>query len=126
MKNKKAEKFGFGLIIILLAMSVSLFSFLTEENGITGFAAYETEIFEDTPNLTEFHSVNSLSTLSAGNYYIDEGGIVYWIDEGKVAMAKINNIDEIQKSRHVYIGREGDIGYILESASINENEQKFQ
>ncbi|MBI2542348.1 hypothetical protein HYV80_06580 [Candidatus Woesearchaeota archaeon] len=124
MKNKKAERFEFGLAIVLLAMSLSLLSFLTEESSITGFAAYETEN-TDEASLAEFQNANSLSILSAGNYYIDEKGIVYWIDEGRIAMAKISNVGEIEKNRHIYIDKEGKIGYVLESVSINENEQNI-
>ena len=109
---------------MILSISISLFAFITEENKITGLVVAEDskEIQISQPILIEFNDVNSLSTLSAGNYYIDENGIVYWIDdETKPAIAKVSYVNESQKNRHIYIDNEGRVGYVLESISINEN-----
>ena len=119
--NKKGEKFGIGLFIVFLAVSISLFAFITEENKITGFATLENNeeevILQN--NLMEFNDVNLLSTLAAGNYYIDSYGTVYWIDDNsKPAIAKVNFADESQKNRHIYIDDEGRIGYVLNPISI--------
>ncbi|MBI4140769.1 hypothetical protein HY485_02935, partial [Candidatus Woesearchaeota archaeon] len=40
-KNKIGESFQFGLFIVLFAIAISLFAFVSEENKITGFAAFE-------------------------------------------------------------------------------------
>ena len=125
IKSKKGEKFELGLLVTFLAITISLFSFMTEENIITGFAIMEnketTQISQQI--LLEFKDVDSLSTLSAGNYYIDSNGIVYWVDdELSPAIAKVNNFDENQKNRYIYIDKEGRIGYILDLISITENE----
>ena len=125
-KNKSGERFGFGLFIIFLAMALSLFAFISEDSRITGFAAISTEpsVVVISNVLTEFNDFKSLQTLSAGNYYVDNEGIVYWIDdESKPAIAKVKSIDEIQKNRVIYIDDEGRIGYVLNSVSINENNQ---
>lgn len=121
--NKKGEKFEIGLFIVVAAISLSLFSFMTEENAITGFVTNSLDNSNtEFANLIEFDDVNSLSTLSAGNYYIDENGIVYWVDdELSPAVAKVGYFDENQKNRYIYIDSEGRIGYILEPAVI-ENE----
>ena len=119
IKSKSGEKFSVGIFIVFLTIVISMFAFITEENKITGFAISdanqeETQIVQ--PILLEFKDVNSLATLSAGNYYIDENGIVYWIDdEAKPAIAKVNFVDESQKNRHIYIDAEGRIGYVLKS-----------
>ena len=57
-----------------------------------------------------------MSTLAPGNYFIDDDGIVYWIDdESRPAIAIVKYHDEIQENRHIYIDDEGRIGYVLES-----------
>ena len=121
IENKKGERFSFGLFIVSLSIIVTLFAFVTEENKITGFATLENNqegiILQN--NLLEFNDVNSLSTLSAGNYYIDYEGIVYWLDdESKPAIAHVKFVDEGQKNRAIYIDNQGRIGYLLESISI--------
>ena len=52
--------------------------------------------------------------LAAGNYYIDENGIVYWTDDSSSpAIAKVNSIDESQKNRPIYIDNNGNVGYSI-------------
>lgn len=116
IKNKSGEKFGFGIFIVFLTMSISLFAFITEENKITGLATYSAEgnVNAMQSNLLEFNDVHSLSTLAAGNYYIDENGIVYWLDdESRPAVAKINHINEIQENKIIYIDADGNVGFVL-------------
>ncbi len=128
IQNKSGEKFNFGLFVILLSISVSLFAFISEENKVTGFVVAEENqkiVQIQQPILLDFKDVNSLSTLSAGNYYIDENGIVYWIDdEAKPAIAKVTFVEESQKNRNIYIDDDGRIGYVLNPISITENETK--
>ena len=117
IRSKKGERFEVGLLLVIISISISLLSFVTEENSFTGFAVAEQnqEIQISQPSLMEFNDVNSLSTLSAGNYYIDGSGIVYWADdESSPATAKVNYLDEDQKNRYIYIDKEGRIGYILD------------
>lgn len=125
MKNKSGEKFRDGMLIVALAIAVSLFSFITEESDITGFAVAqdneEIQIFQH--DLLEFKDVGSLSTLAAGNYFVDSNGIVYWTDdESNPPIARVDFIEEASKNRFVYIDAEGRIGYVLESVLI-ENEE---
>ena len=121
--NKIGESFGFGLVLVILSIGVFSLAFISENNKITGFVAYAPENTYTIPaNLIEFNDVNSLATLSAGNYYVDGKGIVYWMDdESKPAIAKVNSIDEIQRNRYVYIDTQGRIGYVLESVLIDKN-----
>ena len=122
--NKSGEKFGFGLALIVLSMAVSMLVFISEGSKITGVATLSQEdIFVKSADLRDFEDVDSLGRLAQGNYYIDNNGIVYWIDdESMPAIAKVKSIDEIQKNRIIYIDAQGRIGYVLNSVLINENE----
>ena len=118
IKNKSAEKFGSGILIVLITMSLSLFSFVTEENKITGLAVSNVEINNN--DLLEFDNIKLLGYMSKGNYYIDNEGIVYWADDSsKPAVAMIKNIDESQKSRNIYIDESGRVGFVLKPVSVN-------
>ncbi len=126
-KNKKGEKFGFGVFIVLFAISVSLISFISEDNSLTGFAVQENQAQESKAvpqSLPIFRDINSLGSLAVGNYYVDENGIVYW-DEypSKIPVAKISIIDENQKNREIYIDSRGRIGYVLGNL-VNEQNEK--
>jgi len=123
-KSKKGESFQLAVFIVFLSIAVSMFAFISEENKITGFAAFENnQEINIQDNLIEFKNIKSLSTLAAGNYYIDGNGIVYWIDDESIpAIAKVDFVDENQKNQHIYIDNEGRIGYVLNIISINENQ----
>jgi len=125
-KNKSGEKFGFGIFIVLFAISVSLFAFVSEDNNITGFATQEIqnqEIKINPANLPEFKEINSLGSLAVGNYFVDENGMVYWDEDAlKIPMAKINFLVENQKNREIYIDSRGRIGYVLGNL-VNQNEK---
>ena len=124
IKNKLGEKFGFGVFIVFLAMAISLFSFISEENKITGLVALESvpQNLVKTSDLMDIKDINSLSSLAAGNYYVDERGIVYWIDDdSRPAVGQLNNFDENLKNRNIYIDKYGRIGYVLNPVSVNEN-----
>jgi len=129
MNNKKGEKFRFGLFVVIISIIISLFAFVSENSRTTGFAVLEgnennaqDNIGFMPENLIEFDEVNSLSTLAPGNYFIDDDGIVYWIDDdSKPAIAIVKSHDETYENRHIYIDDEGTIGYVLSSVLINEN-----
>ncbi|MBS3104880.1 hypothetical protein J4234_01340 [Candidatus Woesearchaeota archaeon] len=123
-KNKSGEKLGFGLIVVVFSIVISLFAFVSENNETTGFAVlegnennavqYNMEIIPS--NLIEFNKIKSLSTLAPGNYFIDDDGIVYWIDdESRPAIAIVKSHDETYENKLIYIDDEGRIGYVLES-----------
>ena len=77
-----------------------MLAFISEEDKITGL------VIKD---------INALSALGVGNYYIDSDGIVYYLDDNlKLAMAKVNFVDEVNKNRHIYIDNERRIWYVLE------------
>ena len=134
IKNKKSENFRNSIFVIILSIIISMLAFVTENNKITGFVVSEDSIVITTTNdgiiipdnLIEFYDINSLSTLAAGDYYIDADGIVYWIDDdSKPPIALVISVDESQKNRHIYIDNNGRIGYLLNPVSItkiNENE----
>ena len=114
--NKRAEHFNSALLVIALSIAVVSLALLSEDRNLTGFAAYEEQsLVIEKPNLIAFDNVNSLRTLSAGNYYIDRNGIVYWADDDSMpAVAKVSSLSEGEKNRKIYIDNEGRIGYLLE------------
>ena len=121
IKNKCGESFNLALIVILLSITLTSIAFISERNdadGITGFAvsadSRTSDSFVAQTYLREFNDFDSLRSLAAGNYYVDDNGIVYWIDdESKPAIAKVNFIDQEHKKRIIYIDNEGNIGYPL-------------
>ena len=116
INSKSGAKFGSGILIVLITMSISIFSFVTEENKITGLAVSNVEINNN--DLLEFDNIKLLGYMSKGNYYIDSEGIVYWADDSsKPAVARIKSIDDSSKGRRIYIDEKGRIGYVL---NINE------
>ncbi|MBI2547709.1 MAG: hypothetical protein HYW23_04740 [Candidatus Aenigmarchaeota archaeon] len=114
--NKRGEHFNSALLAIVLSISVVSLAFLSENRSLTGFVAYEEQEFVPvSPNLLVFDNVDSLSTLSAGNYYIDGNGIVYWADDSSMpAIARVSSIAESQENRKIHIDNEGNVGYLLE------------
>lgn len=115
MENSKdTEHFNFAIVVVLISVGVSLFAFMTEDNGLTGFAVSESSDSVEQSSLMQYSDINSLRSLAEGNYYIDSDGIVYWMDDSsKPAIAQVNSLEKSQKNRLVYIDREGRIGYIL-------------
>ena len=120
-KNKSGQEFSSGVFIVILAISISLFAFISEGNNVTGFAALDNKEMNNVqketsiipPNLMEFNDIKSI-TLAAGNYYVDNEGIIYWLDdESRPPVAKLKNVDEVQKNKNIYIDDEGRVGYIL-------------
>lgn len=111
-QNKSPDEiFSEALLITFLAITITLFAFVGEENKITGFAAAE----NIDNNLFEFDDMSYLGYLPVGYYYIDNGGIVYQVnDVFKTPIAKIKFIEEIQKDRYVYVDDYGRVGYVLE------------
>ena len=41
IRSKKGERFEVGLLLVIISISISLLSFVTEENSFTGFAVAE-------------------------------------------------------------------------------------
>lgn len=120
-KNKSGENFGFGLAFIVLSMAISILAFISEGSKITGFATLSQEdIFVKSADLRDFEDVDSLGRLAQGNYYIDNNGIVYWIDdESMPAVGQLNIVEDSQKNRHIYIDSNGRIVYVLSSIPIS-------
>ena len=120
-KNKHGEHFNIALLVIFLSIAVSLLAFLGEDNKLTGFATginSESNKVALQSSLPEFNDIKSLSSLAAGNYYIDGNGIVYWTDDdSRPAAAKVKFIGESQKNRAIYIDKDGNLGYII--AEVN-------
>lgn len=113
--NKRGEHFNSALLVIALSIAVVSFGFLTEDRIPTGFVAYEEQdLVIENSNLLDFDNVTSLNAFSAGNYYIDGNGIVYWADDDSMpAIARVSLIGESQKNRRIHIDNEGNIGYLL-------------
>ena len=124
-KNKSGENFGFGIFVALFFTAVFSFAFISEDNKITGFAVSNTRNADSENSiryneLKQFKDVKSMETLAAGNYYIDENGIVYWIDgDSRPAVAKVSLVYESQKNKQVYIDNQGRIGYVLNTIAIS-------
>ena len=113
-KNRHGEHFKTALIAIFLSIAVSLIAFLSEGSKITGFAASDSNYAVINPSLIEFKDVNSLGSLAPGNYYIDDKGVVYWIDdESRPPIAKVYYVTEAQKNRQIYIDNSGNVGYTI-------------
>lgn len=126
MEKSREKVFADGITLVALAIFVSMFSFITEDSSITGFAVSESSNAAVGSGLPIYENVKSLATLAAGNYYVDSNGIVYWADDEPMpAVGQISIAEDSQKNRHIYIDGNGNIGYVLESVSINneENEQ---
>lgn len=124
IKSKSGEhNLGFGIFIVFLSIAASLFAFISEDKNVTGAVtaepAPEDALFA-VQILTEFKDIKSLAVLSAGNYYIDNGGVVYWIDdESKPAVAKLAYIDDAQKNKNIYIDNGGRIGYVISAVIMD-------
>ena len=116
LKNKSGEKFSNGVLFIILSITISVLAFISETNKITGYVTLNKDLGNTAikNNLIELKNIDSLKTFAIGNYYIDNDGIVYWLDDkSKPAIAKVNSIDEIHRNRHIYVDEEGRIGYVL-------------
>ena len=115
-KSESRDHFNFALTLILISITVSIIAFVSEDKKITGFATVSTDSEETiiTQELREFNNVDELSTLAPGNYYVDDSGIFYWLDdESSPAIAKVNFVRDEQKNRHIYIDNSGNVGYVL-------------
>ena len=116
--GKRGEHFNIALAVIFVSMAVSLLAFMSEDkNSVTGFATAEyasSDKPDAGPLLNEFNNIRDLGSLAKGSYYIDNEGIVYWLDDSsKPAVAKLNYIQDAQKNRLIYIDGNGNIGYVL-------------
>ena len=118
-KNKRGEHFNIALIVIFISIVVSLFAFMGagNSNQITGFAVSDSgnsPTHTQQPELLQFSSVTSLGSLSSGAYFIDAGGVVYWLDDSsRPAVAKVIHLSDSQKNREIYIDNDGNIGYLI-------------
>jgi len=114
-QNKRERHFRNALIVIILAITIVLLAFLGEDiRNLTGFATANPYYAPASSNLAGFKTIGDLATLSAGTYYIDQSGIVYWADDvSEPAVAKVDFIDENQKNRLIYIDKNGNVGYII-------------
>ena len=115
-KSESRDHFNFALTLIIISITVSIIAFVSEDKKITGFATISTDSEQIiiTQELREFNNVDELSTFASGNYYIDDAGIIYWLDdESSPAIAKVNFVRGEQKNRHIYIDNSGNVGYVL-------------
>ncbi len=115
-KSESRDHFNFALTLILISITVSIIAFVSEDKKITGFATVSTDSEQTivAQELRQFNNVDELSTLAPGNYYVDDSGIVYWLDdESSPAIAKVNFVRDEQKNRHIYIDNSGNVGYVL-------------
>lgn len=115
-KSESRDHFNFALAVILVSITVSIIAFVSEDKKITGFATVSTDSEETiiTQGLMEFNNADELSTLAPGNYYVNDAGFVYWLDdESSPAIAKVSFVRDEQKNRHIYIDNGGNVGYVL-------------
>ena len=111
-KPKHKNHFNSALIAVVVLMAIVSIAFMSE-NSFTGYVVSEeqVQIVQQVPELENF---KSLETLSPGNYYVDNEGVVYWLDDESLpAVAKVRNINDDQRSRKIYIDNEGNVGYLL-------------
>ena len=94
----KLNKFGFGFGVIVVVLLVMVSAFLLVGNKITGFV---------TGN--QIKNIDSLSSLSPGNYFLDSKGIVYSIDNSNIAVAKVSSFDKNQIDKAFYVDNKGNI-----------------
>ena len=113
-KTKRWEHFNLSLVVIFVSIGISLFAFMTANSNPTGYAAANSKNTFESSNLLEFKDVKSMITLPVGRYYIDNDGIVYWLDDSsRPAVAKVNNIPDGQKNKEVYVDNNGNVGFII-------------
>lgn len=122
MIKNKIGNFAFGINLIVTVIAISLLAFISEDNKITGFAVLEdSNVNIVQTDLIEIKDMNELGTLSPGNYYIDDEGIVYYTDiDSNPAIAKVQSIEDLYKNKHIYIDKNGNVGYILTPVLVNE------
>ncbi len=114
INNRHAEHFRAAMVAVLVFTAISLAAFMTEENkGATGFVTGS-----DTINLNSdlrgYDGIDSIRSLAKGNYYIDDNGVLYWLDDdSRPAIGIVYNIRDIYKGRFIYIDHEGNIGYLI-------------
>ncbi len=110
-KKNEREHLDKALIVILFAIAVSLYAFKTADNKITGFATFSS--YDAQASLKELNDINSLRSLAPGSYYVDDNGIVYWLDDStRPAVAKLNFISNIQINTQFFIDDNGNIEFI--------------
>ena len=113
-EHKPKKHFHLAMLVMFLSIGITMLAFISEDNKTTGYVVSEISE-QSSQSMTEFSDVNSLSALAAGNYYIDNNGVVYWTDDGsKPIVGKISNIQYIQKNKKIYIDNNGNVGYVLE------------
>ena len=101
--GKKGEYFPTAVLVILVIIILFITAFFTESRK-TGMMIYG-------DGLSEI-GMSDLASLSEGNYYIDNQGIIHWIDDSsRPAVAKIRPIREINTDRYLYVSDEGLVFY---------------
>ena len=114
MKDKKGESLKTGLLVIAASIIISSLALMNSNEDITGYVVGDTESLNShvSQELKSYDYIDSLKTLAAGNYFIDDSGIVYWTDDpSRPAVGKVRYIYESQKNRQIYIDENGNIGY---------------
>ena len=110
--HKHKNHFNAALWLVIISISIIALAFISE-GGLTGFAVKEPSN-EIEQLVVEFDDFKSLESLSPGNYYVDGEGNVYWLDGSLVpVVAKVRNIEESQKNRHIYIDDRGNVGFVI-------------
>lgn len=112
-RTRNEDKFGVGILLIILSISVTMFGFLSEERNIVGYAAGENRAINEGNAI--LYAYNSLSELSPGKYFVYDDGSVYSIEEyAKLFVGKVKHVQEIHKNRNLYVDRNGNVGYVLD------------
>ena len=118
-KNKRVEHFNIAMMAVFASIAISLLAFIGADNSgkVTGFAvsdsiASNTQVQQ--PELLQFKSIGSLSDLSSGAYYVDEKGVVYWMDDSSMPpVGQVAYLRESQKNRQIYVDNDGNVGYLI-------------
>ena len=118
-KNKRVEHFNIAMMAVFASIAISLLAFISSDNSgkVTGFAVSDSGTSNtkvQQPELLQFKSLDSLAILSSGTYYVDDKGIVYWMDDGSMPpIGQVAYLRESQKNRQIYVDNNGNVGYLI-------------
>jgi hypothetical protein len=112
--NRKGNHFKAALIAIVIAIFVFSAAFFTENQEATGLVvAEDSEASAPRADPILLNNANSMASLSRGNYYIDARGNIQWTDDSsRPVVAKLQNYNENELDRSVYVSIEGEVFFV--------------
>ena len=102
VRGKKGNHFPIAIIVILVVIILFVTAFFTESK-LSGMAVYSGLEQIEASELYEF---------AEGNCYIDDNGVVYWIDDSsKPAIAQLHSMRDAYSDRYFYVSDDGMVFY---------------